>query len=143
MQRLALYSRWQGMHPAARYALILLIVGVLLAGSFAGGHVLGVFAQASCAHGDQAYTVVSGDTLGAIASRYNTTWQKLTSYNHIANPNMIYIMVVFDTEEQARAREQDPRRTEGLQEVRAMMGDMLDGPPEFISLDVLQEVTSW
>ena len=35
--------------------------------------------------------VVSGDTLGAIASRYGTSWEKLASYNHIANPNVIYL----------------------------------------------------
>src|SRR2546421_3013694 len=90
MQRLALPSRWQSMHPAARHAFILLICGVLLAGSFAGGQMLGVFAQASCAHGDQAYTVVSGDTLGGIAARYHTNWQRLASYNHLRNANLIY-----------------------------------------------------
>jgi len=35
--------------------------------------------------------VASGDSLGTIAMRYNTTWQKLSSYNHIANSNMIYV----------------------------------------------------
>jgi surface antigen len=34
---------------------------------------------------------VSGDTLGGIAGRHNTTWQRLASYNHIANPNLIYV----------------------------------------------------
>lgn len=38
----------------------------------------------------QAYTVKSGDTLSAIASKYGTTVQKLVELNGIANPNLIY-----------------------------------------------------
>lgn len=36
------------------------------------------------------YTVVKGDTLSQIASRYRTTYQKLAEYNNIENPNLIY-----------------------------------------------------
>ena len=36
------------------------------------------------------YTVVSGDTLSGIASKYGTTYQKLAEYNGISNPNLIY-----------------------------------------------------
>ena len=36
------------------------------------------------------YTVQSGDTLSAIASRYGTTVQELVDMNHLANPNLIY-----------------------------------------------------
>lgn len=36
------------------------------------------------------YTVRSGDTLSAIASRYGTTYQKLAQMNGITNPNLIY-----------------------------------------------------
>jgi LysM repeat protein len=36
------------------------------------------------------YTVVRGDTLGAIARRFNTTIQDIASRNNIANPNLIY-----------------------------------------------------
>lgn len=36
------------------------------------------------------YTVVAGDTLGAIAARYGTTYQALAAKNGIANPNLIY-----------------------------------------------------
>lgn len=36
------------------------------------------------------YTVQSGDTLSGIASRFNTTYQRLAQINHIANPNLIY-----------------------------------------------------
>lgn len=37
----------------------------------------------------QSYTVVSGDTLLAIAAKYGTTYQKIASDNNIANPNVI------------------------------------------------------
>ena len=36
------------------------------------------------------YTVVAGDTLGAIAARYGTTYQALAAKNGIANPDLIY-----------------------------------------------------
>lgn len=39
---------------------------------------------------EEVYTVKSGDTLSAIARKYNTTYQKLAAYNGIANPNLIY-----------------------------------------------------
>lgn len=37
------------------------------------------------------YTVVSGDTLSSIASKYNTTYQALAQLNGITNPNLIGI----------------------------------------------------
>lgn len=40
--------------------------------------------------GRTVYTVKSGDTLSGIAAKYGTTYQKLASYNGIANPNLIY-----------------------------------------------------
>lgn len=36
------------------------------------------------------YVVKKGDTLSGIAQKYNTTYQKLASYNNISNPNKIY-----------------------------------------------------
>ena len=36
------------------------------------------------------YIVKSGDTLSAIAQKYNTTYQKIAQDNNIANPNLIY-----------------------------------------------------
>jgi quinol monooxygenase YgiN len=57
------------------------------------------------------------------------------------DPSSVYMMVVFESEEKARAREQDPRRQEGLQEARATMADIFEGPPEFIDLTVVKEVT--
>ena len=40
---------------------------------------------------DVVYTVKSGDTLSGIASKYNTTYQKLAEYNNIPNPSIIYV----------------------------------------------------
>lgn len=37
------------------------------------------------------YTVKSGDTLSAIASKYGTSYQKLAEYNNISNPNIISV----------------------------------------------------
>ena len=37
------------------------------------------------------YTVKSGDTLGKIASRYNTTFKRLADINNIADPNLIQV----------------------------------------------------
>ena len=56
-----------------------------------------------------------------------------------ADPSAVFVLVVFDSEEKARAREQDPRRQEGLQTIRARLGNVLDGPPEFFDLDVVWE----
>ena len=55
------------------------------------------------------------------------------------DPSQAYILVVFESEEKARAREQDPRRQEMLVEARATMADILAGPPEFIDLTVVEE----
>lgn len=40
---------------------------------------------------EQTYTVKAGDTLSKIAAAYGTTYQKLASYNGIANPNIINV----------------------------------------------------
>ena len=54
----------------------------------------------------------------------------------------VFILVVFESEEKARAREQDPRRQEGLQGVRASMAEVFEGPPEFINLQVIEDVAT-
>jgi hypothetical protein len=51
------------------------------------------------------------------------------------------MMIVFESEDKARAREQDPRRQEGLQEVRATMAEIFEGPTEFVDLNVVEETT--
>lgn len=57
------------------------------------------------------------------------------------DPTQAYTLVVFESEEKARAREADPRREEGLQAARATLADILAGPPEFIDLTVSEEWT--
>jgi quinol monooxygenase YgiN len=42
------------------------------------------------------------------------------------DPNAVYILVVFESEEKARAREQDPRREEALREARSVMAEMFE-----------------
>jgi N-acetylmuramoyl-L-alanine amidase len=78
--------------PVIRHITVLVaVLGLVLLGSGLSSRVIGAFAASPCSSGDQVYAVVSGDTLGGIASRYHTTWQRLASYNHIANPNFIHI----------------------------------------------------
>jgi quinol monooxygenase YgiN len=55
------------------------------------------------------------------------------------DPDSIYIMVVFDREESARAREQDPRRESGLAAARETMARIFEGAPEFVDLNVVME----
>ena len=57
------------------------------------------------------------------------------------DPSQVYTLVVFESEDKARAREQDPRRQEALQAARAMMAEIFDGPPEFTDLSVVDEWT--
>jgi len=57
------------------------------------------------------------------------------------DPGRVFMMVVFESEEAARARESDPRREEGLKAARATMAEIFDGPPEFTDLTVVGEVT--
>ena len=51
----------------------------------------------------------------------------------------VLTFVVFESEEKARAREQDPRRQEGLAKARAIMTEILDGAPEFVDLTVVKD----
>jgi heme-degrading monooxygenase HmoA len=53
------------------------------------------------------------------------------------DPTEVFVVVVFESEDKARAREEDPRRQETLQRVRAAMGGVLNGPPEFFDCNVL------
>ena len=57
------------------------------------------------------------------------------------DPSKVYFFVLFESEEKARARENDPRRQDGMQAARATMADMFDGPPEFADLTVVHEFT--
>jgi hypothetical protein len=58
-----------------------------------------------------------------------------------SDPASLSILVVFESEEKARAREADPRRTEGLEAAQATMAEVFDGPPSFTNMTVLEEFT--
>ena len=64
-----------------------------------------------------------------------------TAMQDQSDPRNVYMMVVFESEEAARARENDPRREDGLQEVRATMAEIFETPPSFVDLTVVAEVT--
>ncbi len=55
------------------------------------------------------------------------------------DPDSLYIMVVFDREESARAREKDPRRESGLAAARETMARIFESAPEFVDLNVVME----
>ncbi len=58
------------------------------------------------------------------------------------DPSRAYMLVVFESEEKARARENDPRRQEALQAARATMAEIFDGVPEFVDLIVDDEMSA-
>jgi quinol monooxygenase YgiN len=62
-----------------------------------------------------------------------------TAMQDTKDPSSLFMMVVFDSEEAARARENDSNRDEGLKTARAIMAEMFDGPPEFVDLNVVSE----
>ena len=55
------------------------------------------------------------------------------------DPSTVYMMVIFESEEKARLREKDPRRTDGLKAAGETMAQILDGEAQFVDLDVLVE----
>jgi len=57
------------------------------------------------------------------------------------DPARAHVRVVFESEEKARDREQDPRRQEGLTSVQATMAELFDGPPEFADLAAIHDVS--
>lgn len=57
------------------------------------------------------------------------------------DPGRVYMLVVFESEEHARARESDPRREESMKIARATMAEIFDGAPEFVDLTIAGEVS--
>ena len=57
------------------------------------------------------------------------------------DPSRLYLLVLFESEEKARAREHDVRRQEGLSAARSTMAEIFDGPPEFTDLTVVNDYT--
>ena len=57
------------------------------------------------------------------------------------DPGSLLMLVVFESEEKARARENDPRRADALASARATMAEIFDGAPSFTDLTVFDEYT--
>ena len=55
------------------------------------------------------------------------------------DPSKVYMLVVFDSEEAARARENDERRQKNLEQGRALMTEIFEGAPSFVDLTVFNE----
>jgi quinol monooxygenase YgiN len=89
----------------------------------------------------------SDDGLATLAEQLRATEQpgsglvRSTIYRDQKDPNRIHMLVVFESEEKARERENDPRRAEGLQAARATMAEIFAGPPDFTDLLVDAEWT--
>ncbi len=73
------------------YLVMMTSLAVILLSNVFGFVRSDAFAQASCASDDLTHVVTPGETLDGIASSYNTTWQRLASYNHLADPNTIAV----------------------------------------------------
>jgi hypothetical protein len=55
------------------------------------------------------------------------------------DPSRLHMLVVFESQERARQRENDPRRGEGLRDARLTMAEMFDGAPEFTDLTIVAD----
>lgn len=64
-----------------------------------------------------------------------------TATRDATDPDRVIMFVVFESEEKARERENDPRRREGLEAARATMADIFEGAPEFTDLMVVEDWT--
>ena len=80
-------------HRNVRAMLIQCSLFVVVLAMIGGGILTATYAHAAsyCASGDALYVVRSGDTLGLIAYRYHTTYQRLQAYNKIENANLIFV----------------------------------------------------
>jgi heme-degrading monooxygenase HmoA len=56
------------------------------------------------------------------------------------DPARLLVLVLFESEEKARAREADPRRQEGVQALRASLAEVLEAAPEFTDLSVIADL---
>jgi quinol monooxygenase YgiN len=88
--------------------------------------------------GKDAEFALLGDQLEALEQPGSGLIRSTAARDH-KDPNTVYMIVTFESEEKARAREQDPRRQAALEPVRGLMAQIFDGPPEFIDLDVVAE----
>ena len=56
------------------------------------------------------------------------------------DPSRVYMLVVFESEEKARARETNPRRQEGVQALRTDLAEVLQAAPEYTDLNVIADL---
>ena len=56
------------------------------------------------------------------------------------DPNKYFMLAIFESEEKARKRENDPRRAEGLEAIRSTMVEMVDGLREFVDVNVIADI---
>ncbi len=56
------------------------------------------------------------------------------------DPARLLVLVVFESEEKARARENDPRRQEGVQALRSSLAEVLVATPEYTDLHVIADL---
>jgi hypothetical protein len=57
------------------------------------------------------------------------------------DPSALQMIIVFESEAKARAREQDEQRQDNLGPARQTMAEIFEGPPEFVDLEVIEEYT--
>ncbi|HZU13984.1 MAG TPA: antibiotic biosynthesis monooxygenase [Chloroflexota bacterium] len=62
-------------------------------------------------------------------------WVRSLSLRNSKNGQELYAVVVFDSQEKARAYEQSPEQAE----LTSRLGDLMDGPPEFVDFDEVTE----
>jgi LysM repeat protein len=67
-----------------------ILLALLVLGTSLGLNSQKAEAQTFCPRGAASYTVVHGDTLSRIASRYRVSWRWLASENRLDNPNRIF-----------------------------------------------------
>ncbi len=73
------------------------------------------------------------------AERPGSGLLRTTAARDQKDPSRLYHFVVFESEEKARAREQDSSRQADLETVRGIMAEIFDGPPEFVDLEIFEE----
>ena len=78
------------------------------------------------------------DALDAVEQPDSGLLRSLTMTEQ-GDARQVHVLVVFASEEQARAREDDPRRQAALVPVREKMAKIFEGPPTFADLDVVVE----
>jgi quinol monooxygenase YgiN len=74
------------------------------------------------------------------AERPGTGLLRTTAARDQKNPSRLYHFVLFESEEKARAREDDPERQKDLEGVRTLMAELFEGPPEFVDLEIVEDV---